>query len=162
MTRHLPPNPSPKQLRNQARDILKAHKRHDAACCEVLRRLRQFTGKPDPDILAAAIQLNQVQFALAMDYGFRTWNDLLAYAAHKDHTYLEDSYLSHDDPIRQSGFGGEIRRLHTLGQFFHGSPPLGLLRLLGLNPRTGAQQYRQCQHQQPQKPDVPRPDQRVG
>ncbi|MBN2310458.1 MAG: hypothetical protein JXR94_15905, partial [Candidatus Hydrogenedentes bacterium] len=110
MTCTLPPKPNARQLRNEARDLLKAHQRLDASCCDVLRTLRQFTAKPDRDILAADLRLSQVQFALAMAYGFSTWKDLLAYVVHKTENNLEDSYLSSDDPIRQSGFGGGPER----------------------------------------------------
>lgn len=76
MTRLLPPRPNLGQLRNQAKDVLKAHRSGDAAVCGTLRLLRQFSSAPDRDILAADLTLNEAQFALAMDYGFPSWNAL--------------------------------------------------------------------------------------
>ena len=77
MTPSLPPNPSLRFLREQAKDLLKAYKASDASCCEVLRKLNRFADATDADILAADISLKQVQFALAMDYGFKSWGDLI-------------------------------------------------------------------------------------
>jgi len=76
MTPSLPPRANLEQLRNQAKDVLKAHRAGNPSCCTVLRHLRRFKDKPDRDILAADVRLQEVQFALAMDYGFRTWTDL--------------------------------------------------------------------------------------
>jgi 3-keto-disaccharide hydrolase len=76
MTPSLPPKASLEQLKNQAKDALKAHKRGDPACCAVLRHLHQFKDKPDDEILKAKVGLQEVQFALAMDYGFKSWAEL--------------------------------------------------------------------------------------
>ena len=80
MTTRLPSAASLEQLRNQAKDTLRAHRRGDPACCALLRRLRQFADLPDDRILAAEVGLQQVQFALAMDYGFASWSALKAHA----------------------------------------------------------------------------------
>lgn len=76
MTRQLPSNPSLAQLRKQAKDILKVQKNGDASCCAILRNMRQFKDKPDEDILKTDLGLQEVQFALALEYGFKTWNEL--------------------------------------------------------------------------------------
>ena len=76
MTTSLPPNPSLEQLRNQAKDLLKAHKQGQASCCRVLRELKQFEGNSDADVLAGTVSLVEVQYALAMDYGFQSWGEL--------------------------------------------------------------------------------------
>jgi hypothetical protein len=72
----LSPKPSLEQLRKQAKDLLKLHKRGDPACCPVLRQLRQLATATDADVLAAEVALNEVQFALAMYYGFEGWAQL--------------------------------------------------------------------------------------
>jgi hypothetical protein len=69
----VPFNPSLKHLRNEAREILKAHKAGNASCCRVLRDLRQFKDKPDEELLKTEVGLQEVQFALAMKYGFESW-----------------------------------------------------------------------------------------
>ena len=76
MTRTLPPRPDFTQLKHQAKDLLRAHGLKDASACAVLRRLRQFADTDDADILAQPLALHEAQYALAMDYGFASWNAL--------------------------------------------------------------------------------------
>jgi hypothetical protein len=72
----LPSSPSLRFLKEQAKDILKAHKAGDASSCEVLRKLRRFATAADADILPADVPLKEVQFALAMHYGFASWEEM--------------------------------------------------------------------------------------
>ena len=81
MTISLPDGAHHEFLRKQAKDVHKAHRRGDAACCSVLRRLKQFQDKADADILAAPVSLSEVQFALAMHYGFASWDQLKQHVA---------------------------------------------------------------------------------
>ncbi len=76
MPRSLPNSPSLRYLKEEAKDLLKAHGRRDAACCPTLRHLHRFARCSDQEILAAGIGLQEVQFALAMDYGFASWDHL--------------------------------------------------------------------------------------
>ncbi|KKK50331.1 hypothetical protein LCGC14_3126080, partial [marine sediment metagenome] len=76
MTSSLPPKPSLKQLRNQAKDLLKAHRQGEASCCRVLHRLKQFEGRADTEILAGRLSLVEAQYALALDYGCKSWGQL--------------------------------------------------------------------------------------
>jgi len=76
MTSQLPSNPSLKHLRLEAKSVLKAHKAGSVSCCKVLRHLHQFKDKPDDEILKAKVGLQEVQFALAMEYGFKDWKML--------------------------------------------------------------------------------------
>ena len=73
MTKSLPSNPSLKHLRLEAKALLKTHKAGDASCCGILRNLRQFDGKSDTEILSSDPGLQEVQFALAIEYGFESW-----------------------------------------------------------------------------------------
>jgi hypothetical protein len=79
MSRSLPANASLRHLRKEAKDILKAHGQGSPSVCRVLRHLRRFDAAPEGDILAADLALHEVQFALALDYGFSNWNDLKAH-----------------------------------------------------------------------------------
>lgn len=72
--RTLPPRPDLAQLKHQAKDLLHAHQRKDASACSVLRRLRRFEGADDSAILAGPLALHEAQYALAMEYGFASWN----------------------------------------------------------------------------------------
>jgi hypothetical protein len=73
MSHTLPPRPSLDQLRHQAKDVVKAHRAGDAEGCAVLRQLPRLASADDRQLLAAAVKLNDAQFALARDYGFETW-----------------------------------------------------------------------------------------
>jgi hypothetical protein len=79
MTSALPPKPSVERLKKQAKDLLRAHRAGDTSCCGVLRRLKQFEGRPDKEILAGKVSLLAVQYALAMEYGFEGWGDLTSH-----------------------------------------------------------------------------------
>jgi len=76
MPRILPPDPHLDHLRNEAKALLRAHGNGDAAACTALRLLHRFKDASDEEILQTSIALNEAQFALAMDYGFRSWEDL--------------------------------------------------------------------------------------
>ena len=107
MTKSLPPKPSVKFLKLEAKSVLKAHKNADSSCCEILRHLHQFKGKSDAEILNTQTSLQEVQFALAMDYGFKSWGDLKKYVLGKtdNHKYLH---------IICGDFAAEILRSSTV------------------------------------------------
>ena len=77
MSSDLPAKPSLEQLKNQAKDMLSAHASSSPTCLTVLRHLRQFKDAPDQAVFAAPLKLSEAQFALAMEYGFTTWNELV-------------------------------------------------------------------------------------
>jgi hypothetical protein len=79
MVRSLPPHPSLEQLRRLAKDLLKAHRRGEPECCQVVRRLKQFQDKTDAEILVGHVSLVEVQYALALEYGFESWEQLRAH-----------------------------------------------------------------------------------
>lgn len=76
MTTSLPQRPDWGHLKRQAKSLLKAHRHGDTATCPILRRLHRFSDAPDANIVASEVKLNEVQFALALDYGFSSWNAL--------------------------------------------------------------------------------------
>ncbi len=76
MTTSLPQRPDLDQLRRQAKDLLKAQKKGDPEVCSVLRHLHRFSRASDADIISADVKLNEVQFALALEHGFSSWNAL--------------------------------------------------------------------------------------
>ena len=86
MSASLPPKASLEQLRKQAKDLLKAHHRGERGCCEVLRRLKQFKDKTDAEILAGHVSLVEVQYALAIGYGFASWQQMAEHIAHASST----------------------------------------------------------------------------
>ena len=84
MVRFLPPQPNLDHLRHQAKTLQKAHRDKDPEVCEVLRHLHRFRGAADEHILSSTVTLTDVQFALAMEYGFADWQE------------LRDAVLSHE------------------------------------------------------------------
>ena len=76
MTRPLPPRPNLTQLKHQAKDLLGAHARGEAGVCATLRGLRRFAKTSDENILAADLALHEAQYALAIQYGFSSWDAL--------------------------------------------------------------------------------------
>ena len=79
MTRCLPPHPSLKHLKSEAKALRKALKAGDGKACPPLRCLNRFARATDQEILAADIPLKEVQFALATDYGFKSWARMKAF-----------------------------------------------------------------------------------
>jgi hypothetical protein len=73
MPRSLPSKPSLEYVREEAKDLLTACQSGDASVCEVLRLHHRFQRATDREILAAAVSLQEMQHALALDYGFKNW-----------------------------------------------------------------------------------------
>ncbi len=67
------------QLRKQAKDLHRSHRRKDPACCKVLRWLPRFARASDETLLQTELGLQEVQYALAMDYGFTNWATMQAF-----------------------------------------------------------------------------------
>ncbi|MDP6438911.1 MAG: hypothetical protein QGH74_04675, partial [Candidatus Brocadiia bacterium] len=70
------PSPSPRpdlrQIKRQAKELLKAQKAGDRSVCPQLRLIPRLSGMTDEEILSAEVGLQEAQHALAKDYGFRT------------------------------------------------------------------------------------------
>lgn len=71
--RQLPSSPNMQHLKDEAKALLKAHKKGDPSCCDALKQIRRFADKTDQEILAGTVALQEVQFALALDYGLESW-----------------------------------------------------------------------------------------
>ena len=68
--------PDLSQLKKQAKELLRAHQSGNAEACRTLKCLSRFETLSDTDILQAEVKLQDVQFALAMTYGFESWAKL--------------------------------------------------------------------------------------
>lgn len=77
--RELPPNASLAKFKSEAKRLRKSHQRGETVVCDVLRRLKQFAGLPDDAILRADVRLTEIQYVLAMEYGFESWERLKAH-----------------------------------------------------------------------------------
>ena len=67
-------HPNLTHLKHQAKQLLRAHREGRLDACATLKSLRRFGGKNDSQILAEPVALHEVQYALAMHYGFPSWN----------------------------------------------------------------------------------------
>jgi hypothetical protein len=76
MVLSLPLHPDIAHLKRQAKQLVRAHRRGLSAPCAVLRSLRRFSGQDDRRILSSPLALHDAQYALAMEYGFPSWNAL--------------------------------------------------------------------------------------
>lgn len=80
MSYSLPSHPSVRYLSEQAKDLLKAHRHGEVAVCQILRRLHRFQDQTDAQILSVRAALHEAQYALALEYGFKSWEDLIHHA----------------------------------------------------------------------------------
>lgn len=71
--RDLPDSPSFEHLKRQAKSLLRAHRQGDEVACSTLRWLLRFRDESDARILDADLSLQEVQRALALEYGFHGW-----------------------------------------------------------------------------------------
>ncbi|MCE5323770.1 DUF1835 domain-containing protein [bacterium] len=112
MTTSLPARPSLENLKKQAKTLLKSHNSGDVGVCAVLRRLNCFTNLSDQEILSSKLTLAQAQYALAMDYGFASWNALKEAVIVK-HDQSRFLHLQCGDvsaeSLRRSGVPGVVR-----------------------------------------------------
>lgn len=87
--RQLPPQPNLRQLRRQAKDLLKAYRSGEPeAVSRVRDGLPRLTGASDEAVMAAACTLQDVQHVTAVKYGFDDW------------TALKDAVERLTDPVR--------------------------------------------------------------
>lgn len=76
MVRFLPPQPNLDHLKNEAKALQKARRKGDSEACQVLRHVSHLGDASDEEIASADVPLSEVQFALAMEYGFASWQEL--------------------------------------------------------------------------------------
>jgi len=76
MSRVLPPQPNLEHLKKEAKALCKSHADGNSDTCQLLRHLNDFADSSDQEILSAKVSLTDMQYALAMDYGFHSWETL--------------------------------------------------------------------------------------
>ncbi|MCY2926299.1 MAG: ATPase, T2SS/T4P/T4SS family, partial [Planctomycetota bacterium] len=97
VTLSLPQRPSIEYLRKQAKSVLKRHNAGNAEVCLILRHLHRFTDATDEAVLSAELSLVEVQFALAMEYGFKDWNALKQHVESLEAVAAETASVSAPD-----------------------------------------------------------------
>ena len=76
MPKSLPDRANLDHLKNEAKALLKGQRRGDTNVCGTLRCLDRLQAASDEEVLAADLCLQEVQHALARDYGFESWKAL--------------------------------------------------------------------------------------
>jgi len=76
MTNQLPWRPSVEHLKKQARDLILGHKDGDPGVCATLKFLHEFADATEDTILSMPLTRTKAQLALALSYGFGSWNEL--------------------------------------------------------------------------------------
>jgi hypothetical protein len=99
MTKQLPPKPSLENLAKQAKGILKAHQNKDEAVCPRLKALNRFAKASDKEILDGELNLADAQFVLAMEYGFKSWNEMKMHVE----SPAQERVFSHPDDLLRLG-----------------------------------------------------------
>ncbi|NKB70072.1 MAG: hypothetical protein GKR89_23615 [Candidatus Latescibacteria bacterium] len=73
----LPSRPNLRQLKNQAKRLLKAHHAADAQAAQRLRKwLPELANRSDAEIFQVKLALKDAQRAITREYGFNEWGDL--------------------------------------------------------------------------------------
>ena len=75
MSKELPTQPSLRNLKIQAKNLLKACRNGDAAARQ---RVREYHPKLTGDVIGESLRLADIQWALAREYGFESWPKLVA------------------------------------------------------------------------------------
>ena len=92
MAKSLPQRPNWAHLQREAKAILKQQRTGQAQACTVLRHLHRFARKSDREILASNVVLAEMQYALALAYGFESWKHLKAHVTGEE-TIMEGQYV---------------------------------------------------------------------
>lgn len=115
MTSVLPAQPNLEQFKKQAKDLLSAHADRSATCLPILRHLHRFKDSPDHAVFEASLKLADVQFAMALEYGFTNWEELVRHLQDRGLGLSEDSAraLAHlrKDGVLARLIGGEPKSI---------------------------------------------------
>ena len=66
-------SPRIEHLKKEAKSLLKSFKAGSPDSFRIVRNLKQYADLQDDELAAKQLQLNQVQYALALEYGFESW-----------------------------------------------------------------------------------------
>ena len=89
MPRFLPDHPNVETLKKEAKALLKSHRNGDRSACQVLKGLHRFEALSDGQILESKVSLVEMQFALAVDYGCKSWEQLISHVNYSKRKLVE-------------------------------------------------------------------------
>ncbi len=107
MARSLPPHPIIEALKKQAKELLQAYRHCNKSTCKTLRLIGKFAKSSDEQILSADVGLQEVQHALALDYGFNSWLELKQHVELLNKVHQRLSYWERFGP--PEGWAGNNR-----------------------------------------------------
>ena len=76
MSKQLPQNPSIRFAKIEAKRILKAFHQGNLSECRPLRLIKRFASLSDDELLNFPVKLHDAQYALALEHGFESWQQL--------------------------------------------------------------------------------------
>lgn len=94
MSKQLPSNPNLEQLKNQAKDLLKAHRSGETEACERIQvSFPKLSKASIEEIRQAKFSLRDAQLVIAREYGFPSWPKL-------KHHQKEDEAMKEQEEIQ--------------------------------------------------------------
>lgn len=79
MTKQLPPKPSLEHLQKEAKSLKKSFDKQNPEVCSILKNLNKFSKSTPKEILKSSIGLQEIQHALSIEYGFKSWKEISDY-----------------------------------------------------------------------------------
>lgn len=131
-TRPLPAQPNLTQLKEQAKDLLCAHRAGQPAALQRLREFHpRFRSTSDVSIASTPLKLTDTQLAVAREYGFRSWPRLKAFVENPQHEDLQAPYhMKIADPhFRQAVELLDAGNANALQSFLQAHPSVTKQRL---------------------------------
>ena len=92
----LPARPNLEQLRNQAKDLLKAYRAgQNSALSRFRDSSRYLSGLADDDLLRLSLSLRDAQRVVATEYGFPDWMSMRTHVERKERTTMFEMTVDH-------------------------------------------------------------------
>ncbi|MBV9470899.1 MAG: ankyrin repeat domain-containing protein [Abitibacteriaceae bacterium] len=110
MFKLLPATPSLEQLKNQAKELLKAHQNQDLqAARRIQEHLPRLAQTALPDILSSKLALTDAQLVIAREYGFTSWPRLKRHI--ESLTPLSDDII---EQFKNAIHAGDVSKVKSL------------------------------------------------
>ena len=92
----LPARPNLEQLRNQAKDLLKAYRAgQNSALSRFRDSLRLLSNLTDHELVRLSLSLRDAQRVIAIEYGFPDWTSMRAHVERKERTTMFEMTVDH-------------------------------------------------------------------
>ena len=99
-------------LKQQAKEILRAIRAGDHEALRMFRRIPRFTGASFETIQDASPRLQDAQHALALDYGFANWSELVHHVARLEELIGRNLPSVGTPPVPPRIAPSKVHRLH--------------------------------------------------